>query len=75
MLERLAAFEPAAGPTRVINATGVIVHTNLGRAPWPRAAIAAAGAAAAGTLFLELDRGTGPARPPVTARPRSTSSR
>ena len=43
----------------MINATGVIVHTNLGRAPWPRAAIDAARAAAEGTIFLELDRATG----------------
>ena len=43
----------------MINATGVIVHTNLGRAPWPDAAIRAARAAAEGTLFLELDRETG----------------
>ena len=43
----------------MINATGVIVHTNLGRAPWPAAAIRAAASAAEGTLFLELDRETG----------------
>ena len=43
----------------MINATGVIVHTNLGRAPWPEAAIRAAREAAEGTLFLELDRETG----------------
>jgi L-seryl-tRNA(Ser) seleniumtransferase len=43
----------------VINATGVIVHTNLGRAPWPRAAMEAARAAAAEPLLLELDRETG----------------
>ncbi len=48
-----------ATPTAVINATGVIVHTNLGRAPWPTAAIEAARAAAAGPLLLELDRGSG----------------
>ena len=36
VLDRLAALETGPGPARVINATGVIVHTNLGRAPWPR---------------------------------------
>ncbi|HET7471719.1 MAG TPA: L-seryl-tRNA(Sec) selenium transferase, partial [Candidatus Limnocylindrales bacterium] len=41
-----------------INATGVIVHTNLGRAPWPQEALDAA-AAASGSLLLELDRTTG----------------
>ncbi|HXR27380.1 MAG TPA: hypothetical protein VN771_05920, partial [Candidatus Baltobacteraceae bacterium] len=46
-------------PTAVINATGVIIHTNLGRAPWPAAAIEAARAAAAGPLLLELDRTSG----------------
>jgi L-seryl-tRNA(Ser) seleniumtransferase len=46
-------------PTRVINATGVIVHTNLGRAAWPRAAIAAAWLAAEGPVLLEMDRATG----------------
>jgi L-seryl-tRNA(Ser) seleniumtransferase len=42
-----------------INATGVIVHTNLGRAPWPQAAIAAAALTARDYLMLELDRTTG----------------
>ena len=56
---RLDALERGAGPQRVINATGVIVHTNLGRAPWPDAAVRAARGAAEGTLFLELDRDTG----------------
>ena len=59
VLARLAAFEGGAGPKRVLNGTGVIVHTNLGRAPWPEAAVRAAADAAAGTLFLELDRATG----------------
>ncbi|MDX3106704.1 L-seryl-tRNA(Sec) selenium transferase, partial [Nonomuraea angiospora] len=36
----------ASGIGSVINATGVIVHTNLGRAPLSRAAVAAIGAAA-----------------------------
>ncbi len=40
---------------RVINATGVIVHTNLGRAPLAAAAREAVTAAAAGYSNLELD--------------------
>jgi L-seryl-tRNA(Ser) seleniumtransferase len=59
VIARLEALEAGAGPTRVINATGVIVHTNLGRATWPAAAVRAARDAAEGTLFLELDRATG----------------
>ena len=43
----------------VINATGVIVHTNLGRAPWPLEVAAAAADAASNYLLLELDRETG----------------
>ena len=59
--ERLAALEGLEGGERsaVVNATGVIVHTNLGRATWPAAAIEAARAAASGSLFLELDAATG----------------
>ncbi len=49
----------AAGLAGAINATGVIVHTNLGRAPWPQAAIDAARAAAADPLLLEMDRVSG----------------
>ncbi|MDQ3769600.1 MAG: L-seryl-tRNA(Sec) selenium transferase, partial [Actinomycetota bacterium] len=44
---------------RVINATGVIVHTNLGRAPLPAAARAAVDATATGYANLELDLATG----------------
>ena len=44
---------------RVINASGVIVHTNLGRAPLPRSAVAAVAEAAAGYSNLELDLTTG----------------
>jgi L-seryl-tRNA(Ser) seleniumtransferase len=40
---------------RVINASGVILHTNLGRAPLSRAAVDAVAAAAAGYSNLELD--------------------
>jgi L-seryl-tRNA(Ser) seleniumtransferase len=46
-------------PPHVINATGVILHTNLGRAPWPRAARIAAVAAAHSYGYLELDEATG----------------
>jgi L-seryl-tRNA(Ser) seleniumtransferase len=40
---------------RVLNATGVIVHTNLGRAPLAQQAVAAVAAAARGYSNLELD--------------------
>lgn len=42
-------------PRRVINATGVIIHTNLGRAPLSRAAIAAMEEASRGYSDLEFD--------------------
>jgi L-seryl-tRNA(Ser) seleniumtransferase len=43
----------------VINATGVIIHTNLGRAPLSQAALAAVQAAAAGYAALEYDLAAG----------------
>ncbi len=43
----------------VVNATGVIVHTNLGRAPLAREALAATDAVASGYANLELDLETG----------------
>jgi L-seryl-tRNA(Ser) seleniumtransferase len=44
---------------RVVNATGVIVHTNLGRAPLAAAARAAVAAVAEGYSNLEWDAATG----------------
>ena len=46
-------------PRRVINATGVIIHTNLGRAPLSRAAMRAVEEAAAGYSNLEFDLESG----------------
>ena len=54
LLARLA--DTARGSLRpVVNATGVVVHTNLGRAPLSEDAIAAMGRAAAGYTNLEYD--------------------
>ncbi len=61
--DRLEAFadpwDAGSGLTPVLNATGVILHTNLGRAPWPAAAIEAAGRAAETYSLLEFDRAAG----------------
>jgi L-seryl-tRNA(Ser) seleniumtransferase len=46
-------------PTRVVNATGVVLHTNLGRAPLAAGAADAAREAALGYVDLELDLATG----------------
>jgi L-seryl-tRNA(Ser) seleniumtransferase len=55
----VAALPPlAASLTRVLNATGVLLHTNLGRAPLSAAATDAL-AAAAGCTDLEFDLETG----------------
>jgi L-seryl-tRNA(Ser) seleniumtransferase len=44
---------------RVLNATGVIVHTNLGRAPLPPEALARVAEVGSGYSNLELDLGSG----------------
>lgn len=44
---------------RVINATGVVLHTNLGRAPLSSAAVAALTDSAVGYTSIELDLSTG----------------
>jgi L-seryl-tRNA(Ser) seleniumtransferase len=53
----LSRLAPGAG--RVLNATGIVLHTNLGRAPLAREARAAIAAAATGYGALELDLLTG----------------
>jgi L-seryl-tRNA(Ser) seleniumtransferase len=45
----------ARHPRRVVNATGTVLHTNLGRAPLAPGAAAAVAAAASGYSDLELD--------------------
>jgi L-seryl-tRNA(Ser) seleniumtransferase len=54
-LERRAATLAKSSLQRVINATGVIIHTNLGRAPLAAAAISALTEAASGYSNLEYD--------------------
>ena len=61
-VRRLQAFcqrEALAGVRRVINATGVILHTNLGRAPLSEAARNAVMREAAGYCTLEYDPTSG----------------
>src|SRR5207249_7529192 len=53
------AADTAFGLTPVINATGVLLHTNLGRAPLAGSAIRAIARTASGYADLEIDRTTG----------------
>ncbi len=53
-----AALARSTGMRRIVNATGVVLHTNLGRAPLSAAAIEAV-VAAAGYTDVELDLVTG----------------
>jgi L-seryl-tRNA(Ser) seleniumtransferase len=55
---RLAARR-RRGLRRTINATGIVLHTNLGRAPLAPEAIAAIAEVAAGYCNLEIDLATG----------------
>jgi L-seryl-tRNA(Ser) seleniumtransferase len=52
-----AALSARARP--VINAAGVVLHTNLGRAPLPADAVAALAASAGRYTSVEIDLGTG----------------
>jgi L-seryl-tRNA(Ser) seleniumtransferase len=56
---QLAAAVAATSAARIINASGVLLHTNLGRAPWPQAATSAAAGASASYSNLEFDPATG----------------
>lgn len=58
LTQRFAARQQAL-TQRVINATGVVLHTNLGRAPLSQAALAALTQVASGYCNLEYDLATG----------------
>jgi L-seryl-tRNA(Ser) seleniumtransferase len=59
LLRKAGERETLRGFSRVINATGVILHTNLGRAPLSVAARTAIAKEAAGYCTLEYDLSTG----------------
>ncbi len=59
LMQQAGAREVLRGFSRVINATGVILHTNLGRAPLSAAARAAVAKEAAGYCTIEYDLSTG----------------
>lgn len=56
--EALGRLERSAG-VRIVNATGVLLHTNLGRARWSEEALSRATMAARETTNLEIDVETG----------------
>ena len=58
-IAELGAAEASPKLRRVINATGVVLHTNLGRAPLHPEAIARVAEVAAGYSNLEIDLRTG----------------
>jgi L-seryl-tRNA(Ser) seleniumtransferase len=56
---RLVAVKAQSSLRRVINATGIVVHTNLGRSPLAEAAVSAVAEVARGYSTLEYDLATG----------------
>jgi len=58
-IQSLCRHDALSGVRRVINATGVVLHTNLGRAPLSEAARRAVAEEAAGYCTLEYDARTG----------------
>ncbi|MEE8467308.1 MAG: L-seryl-tRNA(Sec) selenium transferase, partial [Planctomycetota bacterium] len=58
-IERRVHEEKGRGVVRAINATGVVLHTGLGRSPVHPEVAEAMGRAAAGYCVLEVDRFTG----------------
>lgn len=58
-LERAATRRSARNLRRLINATGVVLHTNLGRAPLPRRALDAVAEVCSGYSNLEFDLESG----------------
>jgi L-seryl-tRNA(Ser) seleniumtransferase len=58
-LEARARLRLRPSLRRVLNGTGVVIHTNLGRAPLPQAALDALARTSAGYANLELDLDSG----------------
>ncbi len=58
-LESILKYQSQPSLRTVINATGVLLHTNLGRAPLSRAALAAVESVASGYSTLEYDLAKG----------------
>jgi L-seryl-tRNA(Ser) seleniumtransferase len=56
---RRASARAGERTRRVINATGVVLHTNLGRAPLAAEAVEAVARTAGGYVSLEIDLATG----------------
>ena len=58
-IAELVAARVAPSLARVLNATGIVLHTNLGRAPLADAAVSAVQAVASGYATLEFDLHSG----------------